>query len=92
MLAAYLVYFPQNKVRVLVGMRYVQEVPALMMIGLWALIQFISGFGSIATTDQTGAGGGVAYFAHIGGFIAGLVLAFLLRALGRGPTRPFATA
>jgi membrane associated rhomboid family serine protease len=89
-LAAYLVYFPQNKVRVLVGFRYVTEVPALLMIGLWALIQFVSGIGSIAVTDQTG--GGVAYFAHIGGFIAGLLLAFLLRAFGRGPTQPFATA
>jgi membrane associated rhomboid family serine protease len=89
-LAAYLVYFPQNRVRVLVGFRFVTEVPALMMIGLWALIQFISGIGSIAVTDQTT--GGVAYFAHIGGFVAGLVLAFLLRAVGRGPTRPFATA
>jgi len=89
-LAAYLVYFPQNKVRVLVGFRFVTEVPALLMIGVWALIQFVSGIGSIAVTDQTG--GGVAYFAHIGGFIAGLVLAFLLRAFGRGPTQPFATA
>ena len=61
-----------------------------MMIGLWALLQFISGIGAIAVTDQTG--GGVAYWAHIGGFIAGLVLAFLLRAAGRGPARPFATA
>ena len=89
-LAAYLVYFPQNRVRVLVGFRFITEVPAVLMIGLWALIQFVSGFGSIAVTDQTG--GGVAYFAHIGGFIAGLVLAFLLRAVGRGPTQPFATA
>jgi membrane associated rhomboid family serine protease len=88
-LAAYLVYFPQNRVRVLVGFRYVTEVPALVMIGLWALLQFISGIGAIAVTEQTG---GVAYWAHIGGFIAGLVLAFLLRALGRGPTQPFATA
>lgn len=88
-LAAYLVYFPQNKVRVLVGFRYVTEVPALMMIGLWALLQFISGIGSITASAQTG---GVAYWAHIGGFVAGLVLAFVLRAFGRGPTRPFATA
>ena len=88
-LAAYLVYFPQNRVRVLVGFRYVTEVPALVMIGLWALLQLISGIGAIAVTEQTG---GVAYWAHIGGFIAGLVLAFLLRALGRGPTQPFATA
>jgi membrane associated rhomboid family serine protease len=76
-LAGYLVFFPQNRVRVLVGFRYVTEVPALMMIGLWALIQFVSGVGAIATTDQTG--GGVAYWAHIGGFVAGLVLAFLLK-------------
>ena len=89
-LAGYLVYFPQNRVRVLVAFRYVTEVPALMMIGLWALLQFISGFGSIAVTDETA--GGVAYWAHIGGFVAGLVLAFVLRALGRGPTRPFAAA
>jgi membrane associated rhomboid family serine protease len=59
------------------------------MIGLWFLIQFISGIGSIAVTDQTG---GVAYWAHIGGFVAGLVLALMLRAVGRGPTQPFATA
>ena len=89
-LAGYLVYFPQNRVRVLVGFRYVTEVPALMMIGLWFLLQFISGIGSIAVTDETT--GGVAYWAHIGGFVAGLVLAFVLRAVGRGPTRPFATA
>ena len=89
-LAGYLVYFPQNRVRVLVGFRYVTEVPALMMIGLWIVLQLISGFGAIAVTDETA--GGVAYWAHIGGFVAGLVLAFVLRAFGRGPTRPFATA
>jgi membrane associated rhomboid family serine protease len=89
-LAAYLVYFPQNRVRVLVGFRFITEVPALLMIGLWFLIQFISGIGAIAVTNQTG--GGVAYWAHIGGFAAGLVLALLLRAVGRGPTQPFATA
>jgi membrane associated rhomboid family serine protease len=89
-LAGYLVYFPQNRVRVLVGFRYVTEVPALMMIGLWIVLQLISGFGAIAVTDETA--GGVAYWAHIGGFVAGLILAFVLRAFGRGPTRPFATA
>ena len=76
-LAGYLVFFPRNRVKVLVGMRYVTEVPALMMIGLWALIQFVSGIGSIAVSEQTG--GGVAYWAHIGGFVAGLVLAFVLK-------------
>ena len=86
-LAAYLVYFPRNSVRVLVGLRYVTQVPAVMMIGLWALLQFVSGIGSIAVSEQTG---GVAYWAHIGGFIAGVVLAFLLRPFinrGSAPTR-----
>src|SRR5207247_8889725 len=89
-LAAYLVYFPQNRVRVLVGFRFITEVPAVLMIGLWALIQFVSGFGSIAVTDQTG--GGVAYFAHIGGFITRLALAFTLPAGGHGLPHPFAAA
>ena len=83
-LAAYLVFFPHNRVRVLVGFRFVTEVPALMMIGLWALLQFVSGIGSITVSDQTG---GVAYWAHIGGFVAGAVIAFLLKSFVRpGPT------
>ncbi len=86
-LAAYILYFPQNRVRVLVGLRYMTYVPAWMMIGLWALLQFVSGIGSIAVSEQTG---GVAYWAHIGGFIAGLVLAWLLRQMmgGQAPTAP----
>ncbi|MEK7861861.1 MAG: rhomboid family intramembrane serine protease [Chloroflexota bacterium] len=84
-LAAYLVFFPRNRVRVLVGMRFVTEVPALMMIGLWALIQFVSGVGAITVSEQTG---GVAYWAHIGGFVAGLILAFVLRAFVRPGTTP----
>lgn len=87
-LAAYLVFFPRNRVRVLVGMRFVTEVPALMMIGLWAVIQLVSGVGSITVSEQTG---GVAYWAHIGGFVAGLVLALALRTATRsGPTPRFA--
>ena len=75
-LAAYVLYFPRNRVRVLVGLRFMTEVPAYLMIGLWALLQFVNGLGSIAISEQTG---GVAYWAHIGGFIAGLGIAFLLR-------------
>ena len=74
-LAAYLVLFPANRIRVLVGY-FVTTVPAIAMIGLWALIQFANGFGSTAVSAQTG---GVAYFAHIGGFLCGLVLAFILK-------------
>jgi membrane associated rhomboid family serine protease len=74
-LAAYLVLFPANRVRVLLGY-FVTTVPAVAMIGLWALIQFFSGFAATSVSAQTG---GVAYMAHIGGFVAGLVLAFVLK-------------
>jgi membrane associated rhomboid family serine protease len=52
-------------------------VPAVFMLGLWILVQLVNGFGSVVTTTED-AGGGVAYLAHIGGFIAGLVLAPLM--------------
>jgi membrane associated rhomboid family serine protease len=77
-LGAYILLFPKGKVRVLQGQGVVQ-VPALLAIGLWIVLQFFSGIGSIANTADTG---GVAYMAHIGGFVAGFVLTFLFR--GRG--------
>ena len=75
-LAGYLVLFPRNRVRVLMRGGIV-AVPAFVMLGLWILIQFISGMGSLARTEETG---GVAYMAHIGGFVAGLVLVKLFTA------------
>jgi membrane associated rhomboid family serine protease len=77
-LGDYLVLFPQKQIRVLVG-RQMTQMPALIVIGFWIVLQFINGIGSIATTAETG---GVAYMAHIGGFVAGLVLAFVLRGAG----------
>ena len=74
-LGAYILLFPRAKVRVLQGQRVIQ-VPALIVIGLWIVLQFFSGIGSIANAAQTG---GVAYMAHIGGFLAGFVLTFLFR-------------
>ena len=73
-LASYLVMFPQGRVNVLMG-RIITPLPALIVIGLWFVIQFFSGIASISTTDT----GGVAYMAHIGGFAAGFVLTYLLR-------------
>ncbi|HEY3311350.1 MAG TPA: rhomboid family intramembrane serine protease [Anaerolineales bacterium] len=74
-LGSYILMFPQQKVKVLVG-RVVTPVSALIVIGLWIVLQFFSGFASISGTADTG---GVAYMAHIGGFIAGFVLTFFLR-------------
>ena len=73
-LGAYILMFPQGKVSVMQGQRVIQ-VPALIMIGFWIVLQLFSGFGSLGAADT----GGVAYMAHIGGFAAGLVLAFLFR-------------
>jgi rhomboid family protein len=79
-MAGYLVLFPTNRVKVLIALGVVLlrpiMVPAVVMIGVWALLQFINGIGSIAVTDQTS---GVAYWAHIGGFVAGLVITFLAK-------------
>jgi membrane associated rhomboid family serine protease len=72
-LGAYILLFPQGKVKVLHGQQVI-HVPALIVIGMWIVLQLFSGIGSIASTAQTG---GVAYMAHIGGFLAGFVLTFL---------------
>ncbi|WP_075090915.1 rhomboid family intramembrane serine protease [Haloferula sp. BvORR071] len=75
-LGAYLVLFPRNRVNAVFFFTIV-SVPAVFVIGMWAFTQFASGFGSIATTDQTT--GGVAYMAHIGGFLAGVAMALYAR-------------
>jgi membrane associated rhomboid family serine protease len=73
-LGGYLLLFPKNRVRVLTrgGVAYV---PAVVVLGLWIVLQFINGIGSVARTDETA---GVAYMAHIGGFVAGLALVKLI--------------
>lgn len=75
-LGGYLFMFPGRSVRVLVGYLGIIALPAIIVIGMWGLLQFMGGFGSIARTEQTG---GVAYWAHVGGFVAGLVLVSLFR-------------
>ena len=87
-LAAYLVLFPTNRVKVILtlGIVFLRPimVPAVVMIGLWAVLQFINGLSSIA-----GQTTGVAYWAHIGGFIAGAVITLLARPfLDRGTALP----
>ncbi len=74
-LGAYLMMFPQNSVRVLMFYQVI-PVPAMIVVGLWGVIQFVSGFGSLASA---GSSGGVAYMAHVGGFVAGIVLCFFFR-------------
>jgi rhomboid family protein len=73
-LAGYLVLFPKGRVKILMR-GGVAAFPAIVVIGLWIVLQLISGIGSFAQSAHTG---GIAYMAHIGGFVAGLALAFLM--------------
>lgn len=68
-LGGYFLLFPKRRVRVLI-FRFISEVPALVAIGVWFAFQLISSLGMFSG----GSGGGVAYGAHIGGFVAGLAL------------------
>jgi membrane associated rhomboid family serine protease len=80
-LGAYLLMFPQARVDVLLG-RQVVSMPAFIVLGFWVVLQMVSGVGSIADTAQTEQGG-IAYMAHVGGFVAGVLLTFVMR--GSGP-------
>ena len=75
-LGAYILMFPQSRVNVLLG-RQIVAMPAFAVLGMWIVLQLVSGVGTIAATDESS--GGVAYMAHIGGFAAGLAMTFLFR-------------
>jgi membrane associated rhomboid family serine protease len=78
-LGAYILMFPHARINVLLG-RSVVAMPALVVLGFWIVLQLVSGVGSIARTDADA--GGVAYMAHVGGFVAGFLMAFLFRCSG----------
>jgi membrane associated rhomboid family serine protease len=82
-LGAYLLLFPHATVLTLVVIgffwRFV-HVPAMLVLGFWIVVQLLNGFITFSAARQGGVeGGGVAWFAHIGGFLAGMLLLFLLR-------------
>lgn len=83
-LGAYLLLHPKRRVTVIL-FRILTDVPAYVAIGLWFLFQLISGLGILGGGSQQG---GVAYAAHVGGFIAGLVL---IKAFAIGRPRPMIT-
>ncbi|MES2996936.1 MAG: rhomboid family intramembrane serine protease [Verrucomicrobiota bacterium] len=74
-LGAYLVLFPRNRVMAMLFYRVV-AIPAVLVLGLWAVMQIFSGFGGLA---EIGTKGGVAYAAHVGGFIAGVTAGIIAR-------------
>jgi len=86
-LGAYLLLFPKARVTTLIPIIFfitVRELPAVFLLGFWFVLQFFSGVGSVGAQDT----GGVAYFAHIGGFIAGMILVVLFGGMRRRPQPP----
>ena len=74
-LGAYVVKFPKAKVLVLIPLFWFiifRQIPALFVLGFWFLLQLFSGF--IVSGGQQSDSGGVAFWAHIGGFVAGMLL------------------
>jgi membrane associated rhomboid family serine protease len=87
-LGTYLVLYPRARILSLIFLGFFYqliEVPASIILGLWFLLQLIDGIGSLGLA---GAEGGVAFFAHIGGFVAGVGVGLVIRAAGRGPDEP----
>ena len=86
-LAAYLIFFPNARVDTLIIIGYfarVRALPAVVVLGFWFVLQLFNGVLSFGAAQT----GGVAFFAHIGGFVAGLVLALPWLARARGMISP----
>ena len=74
-MGAYFVLYPRSRIVTLIPIIVffqVVEIPAIFFLGIWFLMQFVSGLGSIATTVSGEPAGGVAFWAHVAGFVAGI--------------------
>jgi membrane associated rhomboid family serine protease len=82
-MGAYFVVYPESRVLTAVFVFIffdLIEIPAIFFLGIWFVMQVLSGVGSLGVAH---AGGGIAFWAHIGGFIVGIVVGFMLRVSGR---------
>ena len=88
-MGAYMVKFPSSRILTLVFIFFfitTFEVPAVFMLAYWFLIQFFNGVGSIGYSQVSA--GGVAWFAHVGGFLCGIALIYLMGTRRRYYSRP----
>jgi membrane associated rhomboid family serine protease len=79
-MGAYMIKFPHSRIITLVPIIIfftTIEIPAILILAYWFVIQIFSGVGSIGYSNVS-SGGGVAWFAHVGGFVAGIILIFVL--------------
>lgn len=82
-LGAYIVLFPRNRVRTLVFLFYflrVVDIPAVILLGMWFVLQLFNGLAAVVAVSS----GGVAWFAHLGGFSLGIIVGILARLRRRG--------
>jgi membrane associated rhomboid family serine protease len=87
-LGAYALLFPKARVLTLIFIIFfvtLVEIPALILLAIWFVLQFVPALGQVAV--QTGGGEGVAYFAHVGGFLFGLAVAAIILSVTRGRDR-----
>jgi len=85
-LGAYIVLFPKSRILTLVPLLivfFLWKIPAVIFIGLWFLMQFLSGVISLGA--RSAAEGGVAWWAHVGGFLLGMLLVKLFAASSQRP-------
>lgn len=85
-LGAYIVFFPSSRILTLVPLLiiwFMWRIPAAIFIGLWFVMQFLSGVVSLGSQSM----GGVAWWAHVGGFLIGAVIALMVRAAGGASRR-----
>ena len=81
-LGAYVLLFPYATIVTVVGFAFFWRfvhIPAMAMIGFWVIMQLLFGYLTVSASSRGAESGGVAWFAHIGGFLAGVVLLFLIR-------------
>lgn len=84
-MGAYILLYPFNRVRVLIWYWGVMHVPAFMFLGIWFLTQLV--YGTMALSVPTAQSTGVAFWAHVGGFATGVVLAAMIAPFRREPVR-----
>jgi len=89
-LGAFIIKFPTAKINTITPIGCFPlflRLPAALVIGFWAITQFMHGYGALTTRVTSEQGGGTAYFAHIGGFVAGVVFASFFTVRAGSPRR-----
>ena len=79
-MGAYLVLYPHSRVLMLFPFPlFVFELPAIVFLGIWFFIQFLNGINQLPVFERNAISGGVAFWAHVMGFVAGLILVVIMR-------------